>query len=404
MAFDRIVIVGGSLAGLSAAEALRSLGFAGEVVLVGEEPWFPYDRPPLSKQILSGEWEPGQAALRGQEEYEALGLEWRRGEAAVSLDLEERRVALSGSDSLPFDGLIIATGARARQLSGMPKLEGLHTLRTIDDCLALRETLQGAARVAVVGGGFIGLEVAAVARQRDLEVTVIEMEGTPLVRAVGPAMGSVVATLHRAHGVDFRLGVAVEAIDGEEQVTGLGLSDGGEVAADLVVVGVGAQPNTEWLEGSGLELHDGVVCNEFCEAAAGVFAAGDVARWHNPLFGETMRVEHWTNAVEQGKAAAANLLAANGDREPYAPVPYFWSDQYDVNVLSVGHLRADDRVQVVDGSPDAQRFVAIYGREERLVGAFAFNWPRRLREYQGLIREQSSFEAALRYAAEQPAD
>lgn len=396
---NRIVVVGASLAGLRAVEGLRRLGHEGAIVLIGEERRAPYDRPPLSKQLLAGEWGLERVQLRSEEELRDLDVELRLGERATGLDLDSRTVLLEG-DRVAFDGLIIATGARPRTLPGAPDLEGVHTLRTLEDSLAIGEALGSRPRVVVVGAGFIGSEVAATARGRGAGVTVVEALPVPLRRVLGDEIGMRCAELHRRHGVDLRLGVGVDAIEGESRVERVRLSDGTQLEADLVVVGVGVQPNTEWLEGSGLELDDGVVCDATLRAAEGVYAAGDVARWPHALFGETIRIEHWTNASEQGYEAAQNLLAPDGEAQPFAAVPYFWSDQYDAKLQLVGRAAGADELRVVHGDLDTLRFVALYRRGERLLGAFTINLARRFVPYRGLIARGASWAEALEFAAE----
>ncbi len=388
-------MVGASLAGLRASEALRRGGFTGTLTLVGAEDHLPYDRPPLSKQVLAGEWDIDRVWLRQPDDYEPLGLDLRLGRRATDLDIEGREVVLHGGERLPYDGVILATGCVARRLPGTPQLDGVLELRTLDDALALRDAFDQRSRVVVVGAGFIGAEVAATARQRGLEVTVLEALPVPLSRGLGDRMGAACAALHLDNGVDLRCGVGVAGFEGERRVTGVRLSDGSLVPADVVVVGVGVAPYTAWLESSGLELNDGVVCDEHCRAAPGVYAAGDVARWRNPLFGESMRVEHWTNAAEQGQAAAENLLAGEGGGTPFAPVPYFWSDQYDVKIQFVGRSRPGDDVEVVDGSVEGHRFVALYGRAGRLVGCLGFSRPRLVMTYRRLLAEGASWDEAL---------
>lgn len=395
-----IVIVGASLAGLRAAETLRREGYDERVVLVGAETHLPYDRPPLSKELLAGEWEAEHVALRKQP-YDELDLDMRLGRRATGLDVSARAVVLDGGETIAFDGLVVATGSRPRTIPGTPELDGIFVLRTLDDCLAIRSRLDAAPRVVVIGAGFIGSEVAATCRGRGLDVTVLEMLPTPLARAVGPVVGDACGRLHREHGVDLRCGVTVAGFEGHERVARVWLADGTALDADLVVVGVGVAPETDWLEGSGLTLDDGVVCDATCLAAPGVVAAGDVARWPNPLFdGESMRVEHWTNATEQGVAAARRLLVANaGAAEVFAPVPFVWSDQYDVKIQVVGSIRGDDEVAVVDGSLDEDKFVAVFGRGGRLVGALGFSRPRVVMQYRRLIAERTSWEDALAHAA-----
>ncbi len=398
-----IAVVGASLAGLRATETLRREGFDGRLVLVGGEPHLPYDRPPLSKELLAGEWEHDEIVLR-KLPYDELELELRLGVPAVALDLAAREVELRGGERIGFDGLVIATGATPRTLPGTAPLDGLFTLRTIDDCLAIRARLDAGPKVVVIGAGFIGAEVAATCRKRGLEVTVLEALPQPMVRGLGPVLGAVLGEMHRDHGVDLRCGVTVEAIEGGDPDMGgsverVRLGSGSVVEADLVLVAVGVTPETHWLEGSGLTLADGVVCDETCLAAPGVVAAGDLARWPNRAFdGEVMRLEHWTNAVEQGTAAAHRLLAG-GSAEPFAPVPFVWSDQYDVKIQSAGRFTGDDELAVVHGTLRERRFVALFGRAGRLTGALAFSRPRQLMQYRRMIAERAAFDAALEHAA-----
>jgi NADPH-dependent 2,4-dienoyl-CoA reductase/sulfur reductase-like enzyme len=395
-----IVIVGASLAGLRAAETLRHEGYDGRLVMLGDERHLPYDRPPLSKELLAGEWEPEQIALRKQP-YDDLDLDLRLGRRATGLDVAARAVTIDGDEQLEFDGLVIATGARPRTLPGTPPLDGIFVLRTLDDCLAIRARLEQRPRVVVIGAGFIGSEVAATCRRRGLDVTVLEMLPVPMARAVGPVIGDVCGQLHRDHGVDLRCGVTVAGFEGNERVERVLLADGTAIDADLVVVGVGVVPATDWLEGSGLTLDNGVVCDETCLAAPGIVAAGDVARWPNPLFdGESMRVEHWTNATEQGVAAARRLLA-DDTGAAFAPVPFVWSDQYDVKIQVVGCIHPDDEVVVADGSFAERRFVALYGRDDRLVGALGFSRPRVVMQYRRMIADRSSWKDALAHASPQ---
>lgn len=396
MAPSSVTIVGASLAGLRAAEALRRRGFDGPVRLVGAEPHPPYDRPPLSKQVLAGEWEPERALLTDAGRLGDLDIDWWPGRRAESFSLAERELTLDDGTRLAVDGLVIATGAVPRHLPVDPTPPGVHVLRTLDDAVALRtELAAGPRRVVVVGAGFIGAEVAATCRGRGLEVTLVEALDVPLGRVLGRDMGRVCAEIHRDHGVDLRCGVTVTGFEGERRVEGVRLGDGTVVDADVVVVGIGVTPATAWLESSGLTLDDGVLCDETCLAAPGVVAAGDVARWPNPRFGETMRIEHWDNAVQQGAHAAARLLASDAEAEPYAPVPWFWSDQYDRKIQLAGRVRPDDEVRVVVGSTAEKRFVALYGRAGRLVGVLAVNRPRHLMAYRTLLEQGASFDEAL---------
>jgi NADPH-dependent 2,4-dienoyl-CoA reductase/sulfur reductase-like enzyme len=392
-----VAIVGTSLAGLRAAETFRREGFDGRIVAIGAEPHLPYDRPPLSKELLRGDWEPDQLVLRKQG-VDDLDLDWRLDARAVALHTRAREVELHDGERVAFDGLVIATGASPRRLANQPNLAGLFTLRTLDDALALRELLDARPKVVVIGAGFIGAEIAATCRARHLEVTVLEMLPQPMVRGLGPELGAVLAAIHRDHGVDLRTGVQVDAIedDGAGQVRGVLLGDGSVVAADVVVVGVGVVPETAWLDGSGLTIDNGVVCDQTCLAAPGIVAAGDVARWPNALFdGERMRLEHWTNATEQGVHAARRLL---GHEEPFAPVPFVWSDQYDRKIQTVGVVSADADVCVAHGTLDERQFVALFGRGGRLLGALGFNRPRFVMQYRRMIAERASWDDALKLA------
>ena len=405
----RIVVVGASLAGLRAAEELRHRGFAGTITVVGDETREPYDRPPLSKQVLSGAWPLERTALSvtHPDGLAGLDLDWRLGVRATGLDLASRRVVL-GDDDVPFDGLVVATGATPRELRGTESLAGVHTLRTIDDALAVRAALDaGVRRVVVVGAGFIGAEVAATCRTAGCDVTILEALPVPLGRALGDEMGAVMGELHRDNGVDLRLGVGVAGFEGGDRVTHVRLADDTLVDADLVVVGIGVTPNTGWLEGSGLALDDGLVCDATTLAAPGIVAAGDVARWPSHRFGELMRVEHWDNAIAMGEHAARRLLAdLAGDpaddpasTAPYDPVPWFWSDQYDRKIQLAGRSSRADEVRVVDGSTEERRFVALYRRGDRLVGVLAMNRPRLLVTFRGLVERGAPWDEALAQAA-----
>jgi NADPH-dependent 2,4-dienoyl-CoA reductase/sulfur reductase-like enzyme len=395
-----VVVVGASLAGLRAAEALRREGFDGRLIVVGAEAHLPYDRPPLSKQFLAGEQQAEDLALR-KAPYEELDLDLRLGVRAAGLDLADRAVELADGSGLPFDGLVLATGASPRTLPGQPDLDGVVVLRTLDDAADLRARLAAGPRVVVIGAGFIGSEVAATCRGLGLDVTVLEALPAPMVRGLGPELGAACGELHRDHGVDLRLGVGVAGIEGDTHVERVRLADGSAVEADVVVVGVGVAPNTQWLEGSGLTIENGVVCDETLLAAPGVVAAGDVARWPNPRFGELMRLEHWTNASDQGVAAAQRLLHGDGPAAPpYAPIPFVWSDQYDIKIQTVGHFRGDDEMHVVHGAIADRRFTAVFGREGRLVGALGFAMPAKVMQYRRQIDDGSSLADALEWGRE----
>ncbi len=394
---QRLVVVGASLAGLRAVEAARKAGFRGSVTLIGAEPHLPYDRPPLSKAYLDGD--AATPTFRTERMLtEELGVELLLGTPATGLDPDARCVVTSDR-AVPYDALVLATGATARRLPEGWRLPGVHTLRTIEDAYAIRAALYAGARTVVVGAGFIGSEVASAARARGLDVTVVEAARTPVARAVGETMGEACAALHHRHGVDLRCGVAVAGVVGEDRVEKVLLSDGSSIVADLVVAGIGAAPATGWLEGSGLRLDDGVVCDETLATGADrVYAAGDVARWHNPLFSRAMRLEHWTSAAEQGAAAARNALNPD-EAKPYRTVPYFWSDWHDSRIQFVG-IPDGEHIEVVDGEPgESQRWVALYRAGDRLVGALAVNGQAVIMKYRALIAKRTSWRDALAFAA-----
>jgi NADPH-dependent 2,4-dienoyl-CoA reductase/sulfur reductase-like enzyme len=400
---DRIVVVGASLAGLWACESLRGAGYAGTITLVGAESHQPYDRPPLSKALLKGDWEPERIQLRKPDELKGLGLDLRLGVAAVALDAPNRSVTLASGETLAADGVIVATGSAPRSLPNQPELDGVTMLRTLDDSLALRRRLEARPRVVVIGAGFIGLEVAASAAQSGCAVTVLEGATAPMIRGLGAEMGEVVARVHARHGVVVRCGVQVAGIEGEDgRTTGVRLGDRELIPADVVVVGIGVSPATDWVAASGLEVRDGIVCTESLRAAPGIYAAGDCARWVNNLFGddgEEMRVEHWSNAAEQGQAAARNLLAelAGEPPTPYAPVPFFWSDQFDSRIQYVGRAHGNDEVRVVAGDLDGG-FMAMYGHSGRLRGVLGVNMPKPVMRLRKLIGERASWEESLERA------
>jgi len=405
---EHIVVIGGSLAGLRACETLRQEEFVGRITLVSAETETPYDRPPLSKKLLAGEWEPDRIRLRKTEEFESLGLDLRLGVRATALDGDARTVELSDGTTLPYDGLIIATGSAPRRLFTQPALDGVQELRTLHDSLTLRDRIaDGSARVVVVGAGFIGLEVAATARQKGCNVTVLEGAPAPLVRGLGMEMGIAAASVHGRHGVDLRCGVQVQGMEGADgRVHGVRLANGELIPADVVVVGVGVVPAVEWLETSTLALRDGIVCDANLFAGLpGVYAAGDCVRWPNLVFEGhddcEMRVEHWTNAAEQGAAAARNLLAADRGEEQtaYRSVPFFWSDQFDSRIQFVGRAHGGDDIHVFAGTTDGP-FAALYGWEGRLRGVLGVSMPKMVMPFRSLVAAGASWDDALAKAAE----
>jgi NADPH-dependent 2,4-dienoyl-CoA reductase/sulfur reductase-like enzyme len=403
------VIVGASLAGINAARTLRLQGHAGSIIVVDADSERPYDRPPLSKQMLTGEWEPEKILLPAGKED--LDLEFRLGVRAKAVDLSARQITLEGVDgtvaNTAFDSLVIASGASARRLPDSAGIAGVHVVRTLADSLSLRAELDaGPSRVVVIGAGFIGAEVASSCRKRGIEVTLVEAMPLPLERILGAEMGRVCAQVHIENGVDLRLGTGVlqletETVDGVEKVVGVALTDGTSVATEVVVVGIGVTLNVDWLEGSGLTLDDGVVCDNTLLAAPGVVAAGDIARYPSARFGRMLRVEHWETAIAGGEAAARRLLAeANGETPAvFDPIPWFWSDQYDRKIQLAGRPMPTDTCVVVHGSTDEFRFVALYGDGDRLTGVLGMNRPRHVVQLRALFEEGASFSEACERAA-----
>lgn len=392
---EHVVVVGASLAGLRAVQTARELGFGGRLTLIGAEEHLPYDRPPLSKEMLHVDKDPHTPVLPGAGDLHELNVECHLGTPATGLDVEQRRLTL-GEETLPYDAVLIATGARPRRLPGTDGLSGVHCLRTLEDSLALRDALDRGAKAVVIGAGFIGSEVASAARRRDLPVTIVEAMPIPLTRAVGETAGRGLSALHARHGADLRCGVAVEEVVGTNQVQAVRLSDGTTIPADLVVVGIGAEPETDWLESSSLTIDNGVLTDGSLLAGDQVWAAGDVARWHSSLFDRTLRLEHWTNAGEQGAQAMHNLLAPD-EATTYDHVPYFWSEWYGQWIQMAGIPEGEP--EVVTGSWDAEAFVALYRQGDRLVGALAMNRRGDIMKYRSLIARRATWQDALDLAS-----
>jgi 3-phenylpropionate/trans-cinnamate dioxygenase ferredoxin reductase subunit len=359
--------------------------------MVGDEPHLPYTRPPLSKEVLAGEHE----VERVNFPCDTLDAQWRLGVPATSLDRARQRVVLSDGDEVAYDRLILATGSSARRWPGAGgELKGVHVLRNLDDGIALRAALEQRPRVAIVGAGFIGCEVAQTARKQGLDVTLIDIAPTPML-PLGPELGEWCAALHRDHGVDLRQGTGVAALHGAARVEAVELTDGSRVAADLVVVGLGALPNTEWLAGSGLHLNPGLECDATLTAAGDpdILGAGDIVSWPHPLAdGEAIRIEHWTVAAEHGQLAGRNVLLSPDERKPYDQPPYFWSDQYDVKIQSLGLPGRADRLELLESTPDGSRLVYGGERDRRLVGVIAINAARRLGSYRLALADPPDFE------------
>jgi NADPH-dependent 2,4-dienoyl-CoA reductase/sulfur reductase-like enzyme len=392
---ERIVVAGGSLAGLRSIEAMRREGYAGEIVALCAEVHLPYDRPPLSKQFLKGAWDEDKLALR-RSGVEDLEVDWRLGRAAASLDVRSRRVKLADGGSVEYGGLLIATGSRARALPGSEDLARVHVLRGLDDARALRAEIGAGARLVVIGAGFIGMEVAASARELGADVTVVEALEAPLLRGLGRTLGDVVGQRFRDHGVTLHCGASVSGFEGDAHFVAVELADGTRLEADVVVVGIGVVPACDWLADSGLDISNGVRCD--ATGATGlpdIVAAGDVARWHNPLLGRAVRYEHWTSAVEQSTVAAARLIDSESV-EPLVQVPYVWSDQFEMRIAIVGEVADADKMHVCHGTLDEERFLALFGRRGKLIGAVGMKRPRPLGACQEGIARGVSFEDAVK--------
>ncbi|MER6669371.1 FAD-dependent oxidoreductase [Amycolatopsis japonica] len=372
-----LLVVGASAAGLATVEALRRKGYTDRITVLGAEPHLPYARPPLSKQVLSGQWEPARTQLRSAERLSTLDVEFLLDDAAVALDVRERTVHTASGRELTADEIVLATGLRPRTFPGQSDLSGVHVLRTLDDALALRADLLSCSRAVVVGDGVLGTEIAACVAGLGVAVTLAGPQPAPLAAQFGPAVSGLLAELHTSRGVTLRLGAAVTGLDSRDgHVTGVRLETGDVLAADVVVVAFGAAPATDWLEGSGPALANGVVCDSRCRAAEGIYAVGDVARWHHEALDVTLRLENRTNATEQAAHVATVIL---GEDRPYLPIPYFWTDQFDTKIHVHGTLFADAEVSIVEGSPAERRFVAEYRRNGVVTGVLGWNMPKQAR-------------------------
>lgn len=378
-----VLVVGASAAGLATAQALRARGYRGPVRLVGEEPHPPYDRPPLSKQVLSGAWGTKRTVLRAPADLAALGIELLPGRRAVALDTGAREITLADGERLRYDDLVLATGLTPRRLPAFDGPAGVHTLRTLEDARRLRADLRTARRLAVIGAGVLGCEIAATARTLGLEVTLIDPAPLPMADRLGAPVARLLAGLHRDHGITLLTGTKAEApvTDGGGRITGV-LTSQGPVAADALVLAVGSVPATGWLHGSGLTLEDGVLCDARCRAAAHVWAVGDVARWWHEGQGRALRLENRSHATESALAVAGNILGAD---RPHRPVPYFWTDQHGVRIQVFGDPAAGDRLRVTEGDPATRTFAAVAETAGRPVGVVGWNSPRGVRGARALL-------------------
>ncbi|MBK7947881.1 MAG: FAD-dependent oxidoreductase [Deltaproteobacteria bacterium] len=393
---QHVAVVGASLAGLRFLEALRREGFAGRVTMIGAEAELPYDRPPLSKQFLVDGWPEEKLAL-ARDGVAPLAAEWRLAQKATALDPRALAVALADGSRVEADAIVLATGAEARRLPFERGLEGILALRTLGDARRLRDALASSPRVVVIGAGFIGMEVAASCRAKGCAVTVVEPLPAPLIRGLGPILGERVARRHREAGVEFHLGVGVSGFEGEDRVTGVQLADGRVVPAEVVVVGVGAAPAVGWLADSGLAIDNGILCDATgASSRAGISALGDCARWTNPRYPERPRFEHWTSAVEQADVVARRIV--HGSAEPHAAVPYVWTDQFDLRLAIAGEFRAEDEMHVCLGTLGEDKFLVLFGRGGKLVGAVGCKRPRQLNAARRWIAEGLAFADAIAQA------
>jgi len=368
----RVVIVGGSAAGLATAEALRRFNFDGEIVIVGDEAEHAYDRPPLSKQLLCGDWDEERAKLMPPARVDRIGAEFRLATRATALWPDDRLIWLHDGGKLAYDELVIATGVRPRSLPATESAP-VHVLRTLPDCRRLGAAIREHGRLVIVGAGFIGLEVAATARKLGAEVTVLEPLTAPLASRLGDYTASRLLALHREAGVDLRCGVGVSAITVSETssgrvVEGVVAAGGSIIESPVVLVAIGCVPNVGWLTGSGLDLADGVGCDAYCRAGPHIWAAGDVARWHHDGLGQSLRIEHRMNANEQATAVAANIMGA---ARPFTPVPFFWTDHYQTKIQLAGIVAAgaEERAEFAD----EDSFVRSFWAEGRLIGVLGWN-------------------------------
>ena len=379
MSNNGIVIVGGGLAGARTAEQLRRSEYTGAITIVSDEVHLPYDRPPLSKEVLRKEVD--DTALKPREWYDEQNITLRLGSAATALDTAKQTVTLADGEVIGYDELVITTGLVPRRIPAFPDLEGIRVLRSFDESMALREHATAARRAVVIGAGFIGCEVAASLRSLGVDVTLVEPQPTPLALVLGEQIGELVARLHRSEGVDVRLGVGVAEVRGQGKVDTVVLADGTELPADLVVIGIGSHPATDWLAGSGVEVDNGVICDQAGRTSApNVWALGDVASWRDAT-GHQARVEHWSNVADQARVVVPAMLGQ--DVPSTVVVPYFWSDQYDVKIQCLGEPEATDTVHLVED--DGRKFLAYYERDGVLVGVVGGGMPGKVMKVRGKI-------------------
>jgi 3-phenylpropionate/trans-cinnamate dioxygenase ferredoxin reductase subunit len=388
---SRVVVVGAGLAGLRTAQGLRRAGFDGDLVVLGEEPHLPYDRPPLSKQLLLGSWDADRVRLAAPDVLAGAGIAVRTGEQVTGLDPAGHRLTLGSGEVLGYDALVVASGAAPHAWPFDARgLAGVHDLRRLEDALALADAFTSGARVAVVGAGFIGTEVASAARQRGLPVTVVDLSPSPLAAAIGPVGATALLDLHRVRGVELQLGRRVTGLAGTGRVEALVLDDGSRVPADVVVVGIGVRPATGWLAGHGVDVRRGVPADATgATPFPDVWAVGDAAAWPTPG-GVQRPVEHWTNAVEQAALVSGNLLRTPAERRRQEPLPYVWTDHYGIRVQQLGELRPGDETTLVHGSVAELEFVLAYCRDGRVTGTLSMRLPTAFPKLKAAVRAGAS--------------
>lgn len=409
-----VVVVGASLAGLKVVEYLRRGGFEGGITLIGDEPHLPYDRPPLSKKIIvDAELTVEDIALRTRP-WDELNVDVVLGDRVCEIDEKQPVVRTASGREFAFDGLFLATGVEARKIPGQPEAENVLVVRRWEDSVRLRDELAAAKRVAIIGGGFIGAEVAAVCRARNIDVVMIEASDTLMQRGLSSRWGHYMASVHRSHGVDIRTNRAVrDFVKSGDRVTHVVLDNDESIEADLFVVGIGAFPATAWIEAAGIACEDGVLCNEFCESSRpGIYAVGDVARWHHARYGRSIRVEHWTNADEMAKAAVENYLApSESERTPFTPVPMVWSDQYDLKIQVAGEIADVERHEeyshyaesVHFGDIESGEFAVIQRDEENVHGVLSINRASVLVRVKMLLERGANAEKIMAFVEKQEA-
>lgn len=384
----RVVIAGGGLGGFRVARSLRDSGFAGDVVVVSDEHHLPYDRPPLSKQLLAGTFTAEQCALPGQTD----DIDWRLGHAVTSVNCTTSQLTLADATMLDFDELVIATGRRARMWPGSTPTRGVHTLRSLDDVATLQASVTPQTPVVIIGAGFVGCEVAATLRRRDIAVTVIDVAAQPMP-VIGTEAGALARTIHQQHGVQWRLGASITDIIGDDHVSGVRLDSGEVIPAAVVLVSIGSLPNTEFLADTALAMTGGVIdvaatgqaLDTTGAAIPHIWAVGDVAAWPHPHAERPVCIEHWSNARDMADVVAANITHP-GEPVEIKSTPSFWSDQYDVKIKSVGYLRGADELVVLENDVDRRVFVAEARRGGEIIGAITFNKPKALLGYQRALR------------------